>query len=281
MSTRSNLKKEFNFEEAKELYLEQGWSTGQLAKLYGFKTHKSITDKLKNGGVVIRTGQNLYTTLKKYSDNIFESIDSEWKGYFLGLMLTDGWITGDKTVGYSSVDKDVVEYLSELTGKSIQFVNRKQKTFINSTGYKCNISDEYRLVFSSKKMVEDLKRLSVVNNKTLILEGPNLTSSELIYLPQILRGVIDGDGTLGFPSNHVGSIYFRIISASEKFIDWCIWALKVLGMRNINKRNISENLWEINSAQAHNIEILVHSIYAEELGMSRKRNKLLENYILR
>ena len=279
--SKNNLKKEFNLEEAKKLYLENGWSAGQIAKLYGFKSQKSVADKLKADGVVLRTGQNLYTTMKSYSDDIFESIDSEWKGYFLGLLLTDGWVTGDSTIGYSSVDKDVVEYLSELTGKNIQFVDRKNKTFINQTGYTCRISDEYRLMFSSKKMVEDLKRLSVVNNKTHILKGPNLTTDELIYLPQILRGIIDGDGTLGFPSNHVGSIYFRITSASEKFIDWCIWALKVIGMRNINKRNISESFWEINSAQAHNVEILVHSIYAEELGMNRKRNKLLENYLLR
>ena len=279
--SKNNLKKEFNLEEAKRLYLENGWSAGQIAKLYGFKSQKSVADKLKADGVVLRTGQNLYTTMKSYSDDIFESIDSEWKGYFLGLLLTDGWVTGDSTIGYSSVDKDVVEYLSELTGKNIQFVDRKNKTFINQTGYTCRISDEYRLMFSSKKMVEDLKRLSVVNNKTHILKGPNLTTDELIYLPQILRGIIDGDGTLGFPSNHVGSIYFRITSASEKFIDWCIWALKVIGMRNINKRNISESFWEINSAQAHNVEILVHSIYAEELGMNRKRNKLLENYLLR
>ena len=279
--SKNNLKKEFNLEEAKKLYLENGWSAGQIAKLYGFKSQKSVADKLKADGVVLRTGQNLYTTMKSYSDDIFESIDSEWKGYFLGLLLTDGWVTGDSTIGYSSVDKDVVEYLSKLTGKNIQFVDRKNKTFINQTGYTCRTSNEYRLMFSSKKMVEDLKRLSVVNNKTHILKGPNLTTDELIYLPQILRGIIDGDGTLGFPSNHVGSIYFRITSASEKFIDWCIWALKVIGMRNINKRNISESFWEINSAQAHNVEILVHSIYAEELGMNRKRNKLLENYLLR
>lgn len=277
----NNFKKEFNLEEAKGLYLEQEWSTGQIAKLYGFKSAKSISDKLKANGVVIRTGQNLYTTRKSYSDNIFELIDSEWKGYFLGLLLTDGWISGENIVGYSSVDKDVVEYLSQITGKNIQIVDRKNKTFINPKGHTCTTSNEYRLVLSSKKMVEDLKRLSVVNNKTHTLEGPKLTSDELIYLPQILRGIIDGDGTLGFPSNHVGSIYFRITSASEKFIDWCIWALKVLGMRNINKRNISENFWEINSAQAHNVEILVHSIYAEEFGMTRKRNKLLENYLLR
>lgn len=276
-----NQSKEFNFEEAKRMYLEEGRSTGEIAKIYGYKTHKSITDKLKAGGVEIRTGQNLHTTMKNYSDDIFEKIDSEWKAYFLGLLLTDGWITGDKIVGYSSVDKDVVEYLSELTGKSVQFVDRRNKEFVNSTGYKCKTSNEYRLVFSSKKMVEDLKRLSVVNNKTHTLQGPNLNYDELQYLPQILRGIIDGDGTLGFPSNKPGSIYFRIASASETFIDWCNYSLRILGMRNIRKREIHEGFWEINSAQPYNVEILMYSIYRDDFGMSRKRNKLIENYMLR
>lgn len=275
-----NQLKEFNFEEAKRMYLEEGRSTGEIAKFYGYKTHKSIADKLKAGGVEIRTGQNLYTTMKKYSDDIFEKIDSEWKAYFLGLLLTDGWITGDKTIGFSSTDKDVVEYLSELTGKNIQFVDKSGKQ-IGPLGLEVNGKPEYRLVFSSKKMVEDLKRLSVVNNKTHILQGPNLFYDEFQYLPQILRGIIDGDGTLGFPSNKPGSIYFRIISASEDFIDWCNYSLRILGMRNIKKREIYDGFWEINSAQPYNIEILMHSIYRDDFGMSRKRNKLIENYMLR
>ena len=96
-----------------------------------------------------------------------------------------------------------------------------------------------------------------------------------------MRGIIDGDGTFGFPSNCPGSIYFRIVSASEKFVDWCIWALRILGMRNINKIQINDSFWEINSAQSYNIEILVHSIYRGSFGMSRKRNILLKNYDIR
>ena len=62
------------------------------------------------------------------------------------------------------------------------------------------------------KIVKDLKRLSVVPNKTNILSGPDLRYSELKYLNFIMRGIIDGDGTFGFPSNSDESIYFRIIS---------------------------------------------------------------------
>ena len=170
-----NSKKEFNIEEAKRLYLEEKRSTVEIAKIFGFKTSKSISDKLKACGVEIRTGQNLYTVSKNYSDDIFEKIDSEWKAYFLGLLLTDGWITGERTVGYSSIDRDVVEYLSLLTGKSVQIVSHeKDRKFINIKGYECNRRDEFRIILSSKKMVDDLIRLSVVSNKTHVLNGPNL-----------------------------------------------------------------------------------------------------------
>ena len=277
-----NSKKEFNIEEAKRLYLEEKRSTVEIAKIFGFKTSKSISDKLKACGVEIRTGQNLYTVSKNYSDDIFEKIDSEWKAYFLGLLLTDGWITGERTVGYSSIDRDVVEYLSLLTGKSVQIVSHeKDRKFINIQGYECNRRDEFRIILSSKKMVDDLVRLSVVSNKTHVLNGPNLEYNELQYLPQIIRGIIDGDGTFGFPSNNNKSIYFRIVSASEAFIDWCIYSLRILGMRNINKLQTRENFWELNTAQSYNIEILVNSIYRGDFGMSRKKNKLIEHYLLR
>ena len=126
-------------------------------------------------------------------------------------------------------------------------------------------------------MVKDIARLGIVNNKSLILKGPNLTNNELRYLSYILRGIIDGDGTLGFPSNCAKSMYFRIVSGSEAFIDWCIWALEILGMKDLRKRAIDKTMWEVNSAQASNIAILNFSIYPGEMGMKRK-SQLIKNH---
>lgn len=266
--------------EMKRLY-DSGMSCAEIAKIFGYKTPKSISDKLKRFGVDIRTGQNKNSQTVVYNTDIFQNIDSEWKAYYLGLLLTDGWITHREdgvvnTIGYSSVDRDVVDYISLCTGKPVQIVN-KNLTKIGPDNKEISQSTEYRVILTSKEMVKDLVRLGVVENKTHILEGPKLSMDELIYLPQILRGIIDGDGTLGFPSNSISSMYFRIISASEKFIDWCIWALNVLGMRDIHKRKVNEILWELNTAKPSNIAILANSIYRGNFGMSRKYN-LIQNH---
>lgn len=266
--------------EMKRLY-DSGMSCMEIAKIFGYKTPKSISDKLVKIGVKLRTGQNKNSQTVIYNTDIFKKIDTEWKAYYLGLLLTDGWITNRKdgvidTVGYSSVDKDAAEYVSICTGKPIQVVNKPSKV-VGPNGDLINQSTEYRVVLTSVEMVKDLQRLGVVENKTHILKGPNLLIDELVYLPQILRGIIDGDGTLGFPSNNLSSMYFRIISASEDFIDWCIWALNVLGMRDINKRKINNILWELNSARPSNIAILTNSIYRGNFGMSRKYN-LIHNH---
>jgi hypothetical protein len=246
---------------------EKGWSTGDIAKIAGYKTPKSIGDKLKAAGITLRTSKETKIGKKDYPENLFEIIDSEWKAYFLGLLLTDGWVTNDRTVGYSSIDLDAAEFISNCTGKSIQTVQRPT-TCIGPTGNTINQSTEYRICLSSTKIVDDLKRLSVVHNKTHILSGPTLTSEEMRFLKYIVQGIIDGDGTLGFPSNKPSSMYFRIVSASEKFIDWCIWALEILGMKDIRKR-FTGLLWECNSAKPDNL-LALRNIYEPNLGMQRK-----------
>lgn len=115
----------------KRLY-SSGMSCAEIAKIFGYKTPKSINDKLKKAGVRIRTGQNKNSQSIIYRTDIFKTIDCEWKAYYLGLLLTDGWITNKKdgvvdTIGFSSVDKDVVEYISLCTGKPMQVVDRPSK----------------------------------------------------------------------------------------------------------------------------------------------------------
>lgn len=269
-----------DIDEMKRLYCS-GMSCAEIAKIFGYKTPKSINDKLKKAGVEIRIGQNKNSQSIIYRTDIFKTIDCEWKAYYLGLLLTDGWITNRKdgvvdTIGFSSVDKDAVEYISLCTGKPMQIVNRPSQK-IGPNGKVINQLTEYRVILTSIEAVADIARLGVVQNKTHTLSGPLLNPGELVYLPQILRGIIDGDGTLGFPTNSPSTMYFRILSASEEFIDWCIWALNVIGMRDLHKRRLTDTLMCIDTAKPTNIAILANSIYRGNFGMSRKHN-LIHNH---
>lgn len=271
-----------SIEEMIELY-KNGSSTSEIAKLSGFKTAKSVGDKLKKAGVTLRTSKEAHALNKGYSDEMFQTLDAEWKAYFLGLLLTDGWITSRianttdyEIVGYSSTDKDVVEFISSCTGKNIQIVESHEK--VNPQGGKHMTKNEYRIILNSKQIATDLARLGVVPNKSLILQGPNLNKNEYRYLSSIMKGIIDGDGTLGVWEKQPERIYFRIASASESFIDWCIWALEVLGMRNLNKRQIDTHFWEVNSGRKENIRILSQCIYSQPIGMMRKYNKIHNHF---
>ena len=272
----SNKKHTLSTEEMIRLY-QEGVNANKIAEIAGYKTGKSVLDKLHKAGVTVRTSKESKHLLRTYQEDLFEHIDAAWKGYFVGLMLTDGWVTQDRTVGYSSTDKDVVEYLSNMTGKSIQYVYRPDEK-MGPRGKMIHCNPEYRLTFSSKTMIENLIRLGIVHNKSKILQGPELTPNEYKYIRFILRGIIDGDGTLGFPSNAPASMYFRIVSASEDFIDWCIWALEILGMTDLRKRKATESIWEVNTCQPCNIAILATAIYAEKMGMKRKRDKIRNHF---
>lgn len=277
------MSKKFDLEEAKKLY-DSGLSTIKLAELYGFKTPKSISDRFKKAGIKLRRNKDGKSVkIKSYSSDIFKEIDSKWKAYFIGLLLTDGWITRHSgkdfydTVGYSSVEKDVIEYISEKTGKEYQTINRQGMT-LGPNGRLINRRTEYRVVMYSREMVNDLARFSVIPNKTFKISDVNLNDNERIFIPEIIRGIIDGDGTFGF--NKYGG-YFRIISASEDFLVWCQKALHSIGMEGviINRIKSRDCLFELYSGKSSNMDILVEKVYKEPFGMSLKRDRLFSNYV--
>lgn len=277
MCYNRDIKREFQMEvkEMAKLYAT-GLSTGQIAKLIGYKTAKSVGDKMKTAGYKLRTSQETTSMKKTYDENMFKYIDASWKGYFLGLLLTDGWVTGKNTVGYSTVDRDIIDYMSMCTNKSIQTVDSQEK--INPQGNSFITKTEYRLNFTSDQIYHDVQRLGVIANKSKILKGPELYVEEYAYLKDIVRGIIDGDGTLGFPSNSDKSMYFRIVSASEDFIDWCILALRILGMENLRKKLLASKMWEVTSGHPKNLAILANTIYASNYGLVRKRKLIISHY---
>ena len=54
--------------------------------------------------------------------------------------------------------------------------------------------------------------------KSKILKGPQLFEEEEKFIPYIIRGIIDGDGTV-CPTSY-GGPQFRIITASYDFALW-------------------------------------------------------------
>lgn len=232
------------------MYLNNKTSV-EIAKIYNC-TPKTILDILNKHNIQRRKGKLAFVNNRNYPI-IFDKIDTEFKAYFLGFMLTDGYLTRKRNnISIQLKDYDAIKFISEHTNGTIVKLQRNM----------------YRTSYYSKEDIENLKRLGVVFNKSLTLQGPNLLNNENQYLNYIIRGIIDGDGWIRKDGKE-----FFICSASEDFIKWCKMSLESLGMQNL-KYNFINNEYNgifcLRTAISHNINILREKIYDKPYGMKRK-----------
>lgn len=233
---------------------------------------KSITDKVKK-----HYGENYKNLINSAKINrkgyyyTFEKINNQFDAYYLGLLLTDGYITTRGTdVGLDLVDKDCISFLSNGIGKKYNVIKK----------YRSNEQNRYRLIVSGKELVNNLQRYGVVKNKTFTLEGPQLLPEEEKFIPYIIRGIIDGDGTVS-PTSY-GAPQFFIYTASEKFADWLVYILEnKMYMIDIHKNfqiNEYNGLWKIGSANHNNILKLITLSYDKPFGMERKYKEIRKTF---
>lgn len=112
-------------------------------------------------------------------ENYFENIDTPEKAYWTGWLITDGCVSKKHSIGLSLQMKD--KYILELFEKDIGLHN---KIKIFNKRY-------FRFSFCCKKMIEDLSKYGIIENKTFTVDIPNI-KKELIS--SLLRGCFEGDG---------------------------------------------------------------------------------------
>ena len=255
--------------EEKQLVEEyiSGASVTSLMQKYGYKTKKSITDKVKK-----YYPGNFQEKFIKARDNrkdyqiTFEGVTNNFSAYFLGLMLTDGYIQDDNKFGIDLTDEDCIKFISDVTGKTYNHYDDGE-----------NKKTRYRLVFSNKAIVEKLEEYGVTRRKSKIIPAISLSEEEQKFLPYLIRGIIDGDGCIYKTSYGAPAMY--ICSASEEFIRWIkeILENKFFFYELSITRN-DEGVWRIDTANQLNILKLISIIYPIPYGMSRKYELLRKTF---
>ena len=234
-----------------------GASSTELAKKYGFKTSKSITDKVKKFNEKVRDQREAKAINKSYAHFSMKKIDSEFKAYYLGLLLTDGYIVGN-TIGLDLTDEDCIQFISSIIGKEYKSYEREAPR-----------QTRHRIVFNNPELIKELSRYGVVPRKTHILSGFTLEPDEEKFYPYLIRGLIDGDGWIRKDGKE-----FFICTASYEFAIWVSHILEdKLYMRNINISK-GRTVWNVRTALYRNINILKDIVYDIPFGMSRKYNLL-------
>lgn len=269
----------------KELQMIEEYKQGVCVKVlqekYGYKTKKSITDKIKKYYPdeyknIIELGRE---NRKSYHYDLTK-ISSNFDAYFVGLMLTDGYVCQRKTgkiCGIDLTDEDCIAFLSKVIGKEYQAYAPYKRKAINTDIIINSQKTRYRLLLNGEKLPEQLKRFGVVENKSLTLQPPILLPEEEKFIPYIIRGIIDGDGSVS-PTNYGGS-QFYICSMSFDFIKWCKETLEnKLFMESLHLRQNDRGLWRLETANYWDIFKLIALVYDKPFGMNRKYTLLRKTF---
>lgn len=133
--------------------------------------------------------------------NYFETVDTEEKAYWLGLLFADGcvmYLSDRKSWRIQLTLMPQDKYLLEKFLKDIGS-NLKVKTYINNTGFQKKDGSEHRMSVAtvhSKKMAKDLQKYGVIPNKSLKVNKIPSIPENLIR--HFIRGFFDGNGSVTY-----------------------------------------------------------------------------------
>ncbi len=153
----------------------------------------TIISLLKRNGINYK---RKFPKLYDKNDNYFDSIDTEAKAYFLGLICADGGIHKNQLkINLQTRDKHILEKFSiEIFGNMNHLVTR---TPLSKDGY--NRQDQTMFRVCSKHMIETLKSYNIGERKSFTLGFPDCVPQHLIR--HFIRGYFDGDGSISKYTN--------------------------------------------------------------------------------
>lgn len=211
-----------------DLY-KSGSSAGKILEEIGtFKTTKTVYDVLKKHDVAARS-QDICRD-PNLDHWYFHKIDSPDKAYALGLMLTDGWVTKPPTdqsgnrlraaqIGFALTESDqyLVYWMRDQWGSSNKISHIHKCDQIFPDGKTHNVSPAKRIMVTSTRMFMDLDSLGIDTRKSYISILPII---DVDLYPFLLRGIIDGDGSIVDSGNGYLSITFLGTQALMGQISW-------------------------------------------------------------
>lgn len=241
MNTRLSVSEK---EESENLYKNNNYNFIDIARKLG-RDERTIRIYLNRIGYVAKSQSELQ---RKYPlfENFFDSIDTEEKAYFLGLLYADGYNNTVKKDVCISLKEEDVELLNKMTNiiqptKPLFYldmspVNRGMK----------NTKNQYRITISNKHISEKLVELGCGKAKTSILKFPTNEQVPQYLIHHFVRGYFDGDGSVS------NGKWFKIdiISTPEFLLD----------LQYILKDNIDINVTKLNYSKKYSKEVNIATL---------------------
>lgn len=199
----------------------------------------------------------------------FNRVDSEKKAYWLGFIVADGTVSTNGRwrlkVGLAARDTLHLESLrKDLSSTAkISLEERKLGTAAEFSVY-------------SKDLVESLNKYGVVPNKSA---GMRL---DLQNIPDELqrhfwRGVVDGDGSLGYTyRRNIYEVSLRVVGGKDLIEQFLSWSRPVTGgIHGVSK--LSNKLYQTKIASKSGVDSIVKLLYTDAaVALPRKQEKAQE-----
>lgn len=229
---------------------KSGKSVAKIAKDLG-TYNTSIRRYLLRYGIIPRDQSEAQ---KVVDDSIFTNLSEEAQ-YWVGFIAADGGIGNkENNIYLGTVEKDK-NHLEKFS----RFVNVPIKTVYN----KKFCINEYRVNFRSKSLKKWFISIGItpVKSKTLALNIP--------LTPHILRGILDGDGTI----TKKGTI--EIATASEKFLKQLKDYLHANNINSTYSKSKSSSVWVIRVCKKSERIKLFELLYKDaSIYLERKYNRI-------
>ncbi|MCR8648456.1 hypothetical protein [Leptospira interrogans] len=282
--------------------VKEGKSGKELSHIFGrpiggiFNKMRELSLKIKPKSKI---QNNLYRRFYKVNDNYFCSIDSQKKAYYLGWLITDGWVNGvvqqnDKVYKSNKIglkikigDIDVLEdFKKELdTDSPIKYFKKRPPQLLKNkiTGKTSIIKagEQVCLEVYSHQMQLDLAQYGIVPKKTYTVTFPKKLPIQ--YYPGFIAGVISGDGCVYLHKNHKTGKLLQCNMAGNLGL---LKGIRKILIKNIGfnankkilKNKDSVNLHILDLNQTETIK-LYYWLKKNNIALMKRKNKIIEKYL--
>lgn len=241
---------------------QEGNSARKIAKMIGVH-HSTVLRYLRKKSIDIVASK---LSCKTMVHDFFETIDSEEKAYFLGLLLTDGTVTKDKRskncqfkISLTSKDKDIIE-------KFKQHIKANTKIHVLKDIY-------YIFSITSNKMANDLAKYSIVPKKTFITFFPAIVKEQIKHF---IRGVLDGDGCIYFNHSNYKTPVISFLGTIELLDGIYNFLTKTLRLQTTRHIRLTKNIYELRWYSKKDVGKILDYIYSDaSIYIDRKFKKYL------
>ncbi len=166
----------------------------------------------------------------KLIENYFEKIDSNEKAYWLGWIISDGSITNNPKQNKFQLEltiKKEDEEILHLLEKDLGVTN---KVYPSQKKYS-------RFSLGCKKLILDLEKLGISQNKTFSVKVPQFDSQ---FNAAFIRGIFDGDGGFSHYQRSSGQICNELSFCGNEFIINWIRETLIKEIPNLSKNTITK-----------------------------------------